>query len=324
MADGQINRFDVIGLGCSCIDFLGIVPRLPRLDEEIEMVDSMQQGGGEVATALVTLARLGASTAYIGKVGDDPIGVMIQHDFDHEGVNTDHLIVEPGARSLAAVVLVDQQSGQRSIIAGRRTAGELEAGELHDGLIEQAKYLHLDGTDAQAALVAAKRARKAGVTVVLDADVTALGPHIQQLIEQTDILIASQPFAESHTAGNDPVTAVERMQQAGPATVIVTLGDKGGVGSDGDRTFRYSAFEVDVVDTTGAGDVFHGGFIRGLLEGWPLEQTVRFAAAVAAVKCTKLGGRTGIPDMPTAMSFIDRHGDEFTFDYTTTLSEQRK
>jgi ribokinase len=309
---------EVIGLGCSCIDFLGIVPHLPRLDEEIEMLESTLQGGGEVATALVTLAKLGVSTAYIGKVGDDPIGVMIKHDFDGYGVNTDYLVVEPGKRSLSAIVLVDKKSGKRSILAGRATVSDVGPSDLPVGVIEQAKVLHLDGTEAQASVSAAERARAAGVTVVLDADVFALGPKVGALIELTDVVIASQPFATEYSGSADPMVGLERLRQSGPGTAVVTLGDAGGVGHSEKRSFRYSAFDVDVVDTTGAGDVFHGAFIRGLVANWPLEQSIKFAAAVAAMKCTKPGGRSGIPDMGAAERFLIEREAEFEFEYLTS------
>jgi sugar/nucleoside kinase (ribokinase family) len=305
-------------LGCSCIDFLGIVPRLPRLDEEIELLDSTLQGGGEVATALVTLAKLGVSAAYIGKVSDDPIGVMIKNDFEGHGVNTDYVIVEPGERSLTAIVLVDKNSGKRSILAGKATVSEVLPAELPNGVIEQAEVLHLDGTEPEASVIAAKRARAAGVTVVLDADVLALGPRIGRVIGLTDIVIASQPFASEYSGCDDPKAAVDQLRQAGPKTAIVTLGDAGGAGKIEDRAFRYTAFGVDVVDTTGAGDVFHGAFIRGLVADWPLEKTVKFAAAVAAIKCTKPGGRSGIPDMATAEHFLTERGDAFEFEYLTS------
>ena len=315
MPDGQTKKFDVIGLGCSCIDFLGIVPHLPRLDEEVEMIESMQQGGGEVATALVTLARLGSSVAYLGKVGDDPVGVMIRHDFQRHGVNTDQLLTVPGARSLSAIVLVDQKTGKRSIVAGKSTCGDLQARDIAEGFIEQAKFLHLDGTWVDAAIAAADRARRTGGIVVLDADVSALGPQVQDLIQRTDVLIASKPFAQEYTGCDKPVPAMAELTGAGPETVIVTLGDQGGVGHANGRSFRFSAFAVEVVDTTGAGDVFHGAFIYGLLQRWSTERVVQFAAAVAAIKCTKLGGRTGIPDLEMTQEFLEKRGESFRFEF---------
>ncbi len=304
---------DVVGIGCCCIDFLGIIPRLPELDEEFDLLDSLQQGGGEVATALAAAARLGASAAYLGRVSDDLIGVMIRHDFERFGVDTSHLLIEPDERSLSAIVLVHKESGKRSILVGEATVSALSAEEVPPELIEDARILHLDGTEAEAAMAAAKRARQANTTVLLDADVSALGHDADELIGCTDIVVASTAFSHEHTGFEDAGPAVESLREKGPQTVIITQGEKGGVGLNVEGPFRFTAFQVDTVDTTGAGDVFHGGFIRGLLAGWPIDRIVEFAAAVAAIKCTKLGGRAGIPEMATVKAFLEERHDEFQF-----------
>ena len=148
--------YDVVGLGCSCLDFFGVVPRFPGLDEEVEMFQSVQQGGGEVATALVTLAKLGPSTTYLGKIGDDPVGHFIRHEFEHYGVDTTHLLVEAGATSLVSMVLVDAATGKRTIIAGTPTVSDLEPDEFPEDAVEDAQILHLDGASPRAAVVAAK------------------------------------------------------------------------------------------------------------------------------------------------------------------------
>ncbi len=306
------DMFDVVGLGCSCLDFFGVVPHIPGLDEEIEMLESTQQGGGEVATALVTLAKLGATVAYIGKIGDDPVGYFIKHEFDHYGVDTSHMIVEPGASSLASMVMVDQATGKRTIVGDKPTASELQPSEVQPGVIEKAKYLHLDGTFRQAVLDAARRARSAGVTVVLDADVMAYDQDVDRLIELTNILIPSKGFAERFTGTDDPERAIGTMRSYGPAVVALTLGEEGSVCYADGRLFHTPAFTVDVVDTTGAGDVFHGAFIFGMLRDWPFEKAATFASAVAAMKCRKLGGRLGIPTLPEALAFLkDRNAESF-------------
>ena len=296
--------FEVVGLGCSCFDLLGVVPHLPGPDEEIRMLETKQQGGGEVATALVALARLGCSVAYLGKVGDDPFGDFIRKEFDQYGVDTRHLIVEPGAVSQASVVLVDKPSGKRTIIACVPTFTELQPAQLPPGLIEQARYLHLDGVHRAAALEAARQARRAGVTVVLDADVSALYDDIPELIGETDILIPSMAFARSFTGTEDVDRAIDRLRAYGPSIVLVTLGDQGSRGYAAGRRFHVPAFPVEVVDTTGAGDVFHGAFLCGMLQQWELEKSVEFASAVAALKCTRLGGRTGIPNRQETIQFL--------------------
>jgi sulfofructose kinase len=296
--------FDVVGLGCACVDFLGVVPYMPGLDEEIQMLEASQQGGGEVATALVALARLGSRAAYIGQVGDDPSGNLIAAEFEQYGVDASHLIVERGATSQTSIVLVDNRSGKRTILGVPFTAAEIAPAQIRPGFVEQARYLILDGTARQAGLEAARRARNAGVPVVLDADVQALDAEIDRLLELTDILIPSASFSRRFTKTDDVEQAIEIFRTYGASVILITRGDQGSVCYADGHTFHTPVFEVDAVDTTGAGDVFHGAFIHGLLQGWRLAQTVEFAAAVAAIKCTKLGGRPGIPNSEETTAFL--------------------
>ncbi len=298
--------FDVIGLGCSCVDLLAVVPQFPGPDEEITAVEAAQQGGGEVATALVTLARLGSSACYLGRVGADTFGRLMQQEFERYGVDTSHMVLQEEALSQVSMILVDQQTGKRTIVACPPTASELRPEDLPSGLIEATQVLHLDGTHRAAALEAAARARRAGVTLVLDADVTALDDSIEQLIRITDVVIASRPFAESFAESSDTDKAVDVLRSLGPSRVVVTLGEQGSIGWEKGATLRCPAFPVEAIDTTGAGDVFHGAFIHGMLQRWNFEKVLEFASAAAALKCTQMGGRAGIPDFPAALDFLKR------------------
>ncbi|MCY4115856.1 MAG: PfkB family carbohydrate kinase [Caldilineaceae bacterium] len=306
--------FDVVGLGCACVDFLGVVPYMPGLDDEIQMLAASRQGGGEVATALVALTRLGSTASYVGQIGDDPSGDLIATEFEQYGVDTSHLLVERGATSQTSIVLVDVESGKRTILGVPFTASEIAPDQIRPGFVEKARYLLLDGTARQAALEAARRARSAGVPVVLDADVVALDSEIEALLDLTDILIPSKSFSQRFTGTENVEKALETLRTFGASIILITLGEEGCVCyADGD-TFHTPIFEVEVVDTTGAGDVFHGAFVRGLLQDWELPQTVEFAAAVAAIKCAKLGGRAGIPTAGETASFLA--GRETQFDYS--------
>lgn len=296
---------DVVGLGCACLDFIAVVPYIPELDDEVRMLESIQQGGGEVATALVALSRLGASTTYLGRVGDDAPGHMIKRELEGYGVGTQYLSMEPGCESLVSMVLVDKESGKRTILAGNSTVSEFLPSDIPEGLIESARFLHLDGTSRASALAAAQRARRAGVTTVLDADVLVCDPEIEELIAVTDILIASLGFSTAFAGTEDPSKAIAFMHAIGPDVVAITMGERGSLCHADGRAFHTPAFSVPVVDTTGAGDVFHGAFIFGLLRGWTTEMTVEFSSAVAAMKCAHLGGRRGIPTFEEAEAFIE-------------------
>lgn len=306
---------DVVGLGCACLDFLGIVPHLPDQDDQVWMSDSTQQGGGMVSTALVTLSMLGVSTAFAGKVGNDMAGRAVKEEFDLYGVDSDQLVVERGATTPVSMILVDESTGQRTIMAGGTTV-ELSPSEVPGGMIADAKYLHLDTTGRQAALAAAEIARSAGVPVVLDADSLSRPHDIEDLLRATDYLIASRVFAEALTGLADPAQAAKSLSSRGSSVVIVTLGEQGSLTLAGGRTFHTPAFPVEVVDTTGAGDVYHGAYIFGLLQEWHLEKTAVFSSAVAALSCTRLGGRTGIPDLRSVLDFLRDRGAEHFNDGT--------
>ena len=298
---------DVAGLGCACLDFLGIVPHLPDRDDQVWMSGSTQQGGGMVSTALVTLSRLGVSTAFAGKIGNDMAGRVVKEEFDLYGVDSAHLVMEPGATTPVSMILVDESTGQRTIMAGGSSV-QMSPSEVPAGVVASAKYLLLDTTTRQAALAAAGIARDAGVPVVLDADSLSRPQDIGELLRSTDYLIASKVFAEALTGLTSPSKAVEALAGYGSSAAVVTLGEAGSLTLAGGRSFHTPAFPVEVVDTTGAGDVYHGAFIFGLLREWRLEKTTEFASAVAAMSCTRLGGRQGIPTLDEAISFLRDRG----------------
>ena len=294
---------DVAGLGCACLDFLGIVPHLPDQDDQVWMSDSTQQGGGMVSTALVTLSRLGVSTAFTGKVGDDMAGRVVKEELDQFGVDSAHLIMEPGASTPVSMILVDESTGQRTIMAGG-SAVDMSTLEVPAEMIASARVLHLDNTNRQAALAAARIARDSDVPVVLDADTVSPPDDLGELLGMTDYLIASRVFSDEWTGMTDPTEAAKALARYGSSVTVVTLGEEGSYTLAGDRTFHTPAFPVEVVDTTGAGDVYHGAFIFGLLKEWRPEKTAEFASAVAALSCTRLGGRAGIPDLQSALDFL--------------------
>ncbi len=298
-----MKKFDVIGVGLSAVDYLGIVDEYPPpADRKIRMSQFTIQGGGPVATALVALSRLGAKTAFVGKMGDDESGNLMKSQLTEENVDVSHVVIEPGASSHPAFIVVDQATGSRTIFWSEAQISPLRASEIDRDFIIAARILHLDGIQTEAGLTAARWAKEAGITVVLDGDTIMDG--IDELVELTDVLITSHNFASQFTGIDDPERAMDKMRSLGPEIVGITLGDDGCILSWENNIHREPAFAVNTVDTTGAGDVFHGAFIYGLLQGWPMDKIARFANAVAAMKCRKLGGRAGIPTLDEAMAFL--------------------
>jgi len=299
---------DVIGIGYSVLDYIGLVPGIPPFDgETVTMLDFTKSGGGQVATALVTLARLGATVGYIGILGDDPHGHFMRDEFAHEGVDVSRLIMEPGARSHVSIVLVEQGSAKRAIMTYRGTCRPLELSEGDLDYVKSAEYLHLDGQHAHAAFLAAEEAREAGVKVCLD--INRMSTEARQLVDLSDILIVPAGFAVAFTGENNLWVAGRQLLSCQPTTVVITRGPKGCLCFNKDEQLEQPALLVHTVDTTGAGDVFHGAFLFGLLQGWSLKATAGFASAVAALKCRKPGGRSGIPSRSEVEAFLSR-GDK--------------
>ncbi|MFN8664312.1 MAG: PfkB family carbohydrate kinase [Thermomicrobiales bacterium] len=302
-----MTSFDVVGLGFSSLDTVGLVPQLPQLDEGAPLLGITRQGGGPVAQALVTLQRLGAATGYVGSLGDDEAGQAMVAGLRAEGVDTSRLIITPGRTSPQCIILVHAPTGLRSICCEGGTAPPVPSEGLDLDYLCSGLFLHLDGIAGEAALVTAKEAKRRDVRVCLDAG----GPSdaLFALVPHVDVLIASERFVAG-TAGSPGIAdGAAQLLTQGPSIVVVTSGKQGSWTASTSGAFATPAFDVPVVDTTGAGDVFHGAFLYGLVQGWDLPVVTRFAAATAALKCRKLGGRAGIPSLPDVLAFLAEQGE---------------
>ena len=289
------KKYDVVGLGQCCIDYLSTVDNYPDLDGKSTVDNFTIQGGGPVATAMVTLSRLGASTAFIGKISDDYFGNLIKESLTDEFVNIDNIVIEKGGSSQFAFIVIEKDTGKRTIFWSKPTVSPIKPDEINKELIRNARALHLDELMIEGSIEAAKCAKDAGVIVVVDAG--SLRKDSLELIKMADYFIMSEEFARQYYNSNDPKAAAMELLKQGPKAVIVTLGEKGSISVSKDSYFYQPAFKIKAVDTTGCGDVFHGGFIFGLLQYWDLKESIRFASAAAALKCREIGGRTAIPDL---------------------------
>lgn len=302
MAAPEVKSPDVVGLGQCSWDLLGVVPHYPQVDRKAELQATLQQGGGPVATALVTLARLGVRTAFLGSVGDDAYGSLIRGELQAENVDCRHLRVAAGGTSQAAFIIVEASSGHRNIFwhRGERPAYHPQQEEF--SAIAAARVLLLDGLELDAAVDAAAWARENGVATVLDGGTFREGT--ERLLPFIDHLVVSERFAD-HFAPKDPERACRALSAWGAKCVVATCGSSGSLFcASGENPGAQAAFPVDAVDTTGCGDVFHGAYIYGLLQKWPLPRRVRFASACAAMKARQLGGRSGIPGLSEVNAFL--------------------
>ncbi|HIO46395.1 TPA: carbohydrate kinase family protein [Candidatus Poribacteria bacterium] len=297
----QYSPSAVVGIGMSTVDYLFIVPDLPAFGKSVRATEYLRQPGGPVSTALVTLARLGIPTCFIGKVGDDLDGQFIKEEFEKEGVDTSQLEVELGRLSRTTLVLIDQETGERCFTTHLSTCTSIGLKDTDREKITLAKILHLDDAD-QVSIQAAEWAKAAGVSVVFDG--TWYRESLLDLLRFVDVAIVSDVLVQKWMPGMSPEIITQKLCDFGVRMAIVTLGNQGCVARWNQSTSAFSAFPVGVVDTTGAGDAFHGGFIYGLLQDWNPEKTIQFASAVAAINCRSLGGRSGLPTLETVEQFL--------------------
>lgn len=289
------KRFDVVGFGLSSVDHLCVVKRHPRLDSKQELVTYDRQPGGQVPTALVALQRWGLCTAYVGSFGDDAGGAMARAALADEGVELSGSVIRIDTRQQVSVILIDEISGERSVLSERVPALILRAEELPHETLVDGSVLLMDAVDLPTAVAAGRAAKDQGILTVLDTDTPATG--IDQLLGVTDVLIVAAEFPGKLTGRSDLRATLRETVKRGPWFVGVTLGPGGALALVHGEFHYVPAFRVPVVDSTGAGDVFHAGTIYGLLQGWATPEVLRFAAAAAALKCEKLGGRPGIPTL---------------------------
>ena len=297
--------FDVAGMGLNSIDFLSVIPEFPAPNSKMEIFRFERSGGGQVATAMVALSRWGVKTRYIGKVGSDEFGRWSLESLRQEGVDTSSVTTEPGASTQLGNILVEASSGDRTILWRREASLMYREGELRREDVCSGRILHLDGHDIRAALDSARWAREAGIPTVIDID--KVEPLTRDLIQIIDFVVTSSRFPALFTGISDREKALLELQKHTPGFLCMTLGPEGAMALVNGEILHVDGFNVKAVDTTGAGDVFHGGFIYGLLQNWEVGEILRFSNAVAALKCRDLGGRRAIPTLDEVGRFLNPH-----------------
>ena len=311
----ELARVDVVGVGLNATDTIIRLPHFPAFDSKVELLSADLKPGGQAASAMVACQAWGLRTRYIGKVGDDAAARFQEEEFSRAGVEH-HLLRASNCASQIAFILVDETTGERTILWRRDARLKILPEELNRDWIVNARALLVDGHDVEAATQAARWAREAGIPLVADLD--NLYDGVQVLLESVDYLMASHDFPARVTGRNDlleslPLTA----RRFGCRVAGATLGRQGAIAWDGQRFVYCPGFRVKAVDTTGAGDVFHGGFVYGLLQGWAIERILEFSCAAAALNCEAVGARGGIrpvADIERLMRQGARHEPAFEAD----------
>lgn len=288
--------FDVAGLGLNSIDLVAVVAEYPASNSKHRLQRFARLPGGQIATALTVCARLGWKTRYIGSFGDDMLGELSRQSLTSEGVDVSASRIVPGATNQFAIVLVDARSGDRTVLWDRHPSLTMLPAHVPPEAATSGRMLIVDCHETAAATQAARLAHQSGIPTVID--VERVRPGINDLLQHIDAIIAAESFPREFTGHEETGRALEALAKEFNAPLVsVTLGAQGSLTRCLGREWRTPAFQVDCVDTTGAGDAFRGGFAAGCLRapGGDVEDVLRYANAVAALNCRALGARGGLP-----------------------------
>jgi sulfofructose kinase len=297
------KRFDVVGFGENVIDRVCVVAEFPHFDTKSEILRHEVLAGGQVATAIAFISRLGLRAKYVGKVGSDELGRISLESLKKEKIDTSSVLVAPGARNQYSFIIIDRESGERTILWERDARLNFEKSELKREDICAGRILYIDGKDPHGALIAAKWAHEEGIPVVIDLDKVVA--RCDELLYLIDFLIVSANFPKEMTGIDDPIESLSGLTQYCPGFIAVTLGVEGAMAIVGSECVRFPAFQVHPVDTTGAGDIFHAAFTYGLLQNWSLETIMAFSNAAAGLNCTRLGARGDLPSLSEVVAFME-------------------
>lgn len=313
-------EFDVVGVGLNATDTLILLPKFPAYAGKVPFTEEILSPGGQVASAMVACANLGLRVKYIGTCGDDHRGVVQMESLQQSGIDISHVQVRRGCPNQTAYILIDESTGERTVLWRREDCLRLEPEEILPEMITCGRMLHIDGHDTPAVARAAEIARQNGIPVTVDVDTIYHG--FDRVLPNVDYLIASSEFPGQWTSERDPFRALALIQQEyGMKCAAMTLGAHGALAlADGKYTYS-PAFVVNCVDTTGAGDVFHGAFCYALLQGMSLRDALDLSNAMAAINCTAIGARGGLHLLGQAKALIGRAERRSHRDYELRQSQ---
>ena len=300
-----MTDFDVVGVGLNATDTLILLSHFPAYAGKVAFEREILSPGGQVASAMVTCAKLGLRTKYIGTVGDDLRGRIQLASLRESGINLDDLEVRENCANQTAYILIDQTTGERTVLWQRDECLRLEPTSITPEKIVNARMLHIDAHDTPAVARAAEIAHQNHIPVTVDVDTIYHG--FDRVLPHVDYLVASSEFPVQWTHERDPFRALEMIQEEYHIPVAaMTLGALGALARTHGRFIYSPAFVVNCADTTGAGDVFHGAFCYSVLQNMPLRDALEFSNAMAALNCTALGARGRISTIEEARALMFR------------------
>ena len=295
-------RFDILGIGENATDTVLQLSQFPALGSKVEMLGTQILLGGQVATALIACQRWGLRTHYVGVVGDDHAAELHRRELRRAGVHSD-LAQVTRTLSQMSFILIDTSSGERTIVWRRDPRLTVPPAFLQRSWVTGARLLHIDGHDPATTSVAASWARASGIPVVADLD--HMSPGLQRLLPFVDYPVTSKEFPLDATGEKNLLKALPQLQRKyGSRAVCATIGVDGALAWDGTRFWYAASYKVRVVDTTGAGDLFHAAFSYGILHRWDLQRILDFACAAAGLNCEALGARGGISGLSKVQGLL--------------------
>jgi len=306
VASGRVS-WDVLGVGANSVDLVHVLPAFPEPEgwrSKMRIERRLVHCGGQAATTTAACARLGLRAKYVGVTGDDEHGARVRAALASCGIGVDGLVVRKGAANQFAVILIDEKSGERAVLWERDGRLRLQAGEMPWDAVDAARLLHVDDVDQDAAIALASRARARGTTVTSDLD--RADGRVEELVAAVTVPVFTDGLPQALTGLDDREAALRKLRRPHHRLLCVTLGQAGALALEGDRPILSPGVHVEAVDTTGAGDVFRGGLILGLLEGWETERTLAFANATAALSCTRHGALDSVPTLGEVEALLAR------------------
>lgn len=299
----------IVGIGACVMDTLFTLPRYPKEDTKLRALSAKPAGGGPAATGIVAAAKLGEEAAFVGVLSSDNGGKFLLEDFAKYNVGTDLITVEDGYRSFTSSIWLSEEAGSRTCVFDKGDLPPLHLNDAQRTAVAEAEILMIDGNEMQGALEACAVAKEHNTKVLYDCG--GLYEGVENLLKYADYIIPSEEFALGHTGKATAEEAAKALYEAyHPEIVVVTQGSRGGLYYDGRDFVSYPVFPVEVKDSNGSGDVFHGAFAAGLCKGYTPLQCCYFASAVSAIKCTGVGARESVPAYGTVLEFLKERNHE--------------
>ena len=304
-SDNRIKPdIDCLGLGIIPFDILYTIDKYPKAEAKIDAVDFFTQGGGPVPNALVGLSRLGLKTAVIAAVGDDLFGQYSIEEIKREKVDHRYIIVKK-KNSAIATGYIERGTGRRTMVLYRNIT--VEPKDINTSKLPIPRLIHLDGRDMPATMKLARWGKKIGALISFD--IGSIRNDVSEVFPLVDHLVVADGYAFPFTGRKNARRAIDILRRHCQGSIVVTEGIKGSTGFENGSFFKQPAYKVKNVDTTGAGDAFHTGYIYALLKGLSMPERLRYGAATAALKCTRPGGRSGAPNLSNLRKFIKTNPD---------------